>query len=169
MEFSYSTLAVASALGFAAQAQAQQTASPVNPLWRVGVGGSFNGSGDYPVLKAHMEYAPLLGAHVRSASRLAYIGNSDPIVLDGVFRVPQSYRAANLEQEFHWLPFGGNRAVELGVGGGGFVGYAKSESYTMYGRSSDRGYFSVPDNYKGVQVGYIASLYLDFALNQERT
>ncbi|SET51196.1 hypothetical protein [Hymenobacter actinosclerus] len=169
MKFVYLTLALAGVFGLATQAQAQQTASTVNPLWRVAIGSSLNGSGDYQVLKTHVEYAPLLGAHLRSVSRLAYVGSSHPITIGGVYHIPQSYHAANLEQELHWLPFGANRTVEFGVGGGGFVGYSKSRSYTSYGYSEYAGYFSVPDNYKGLHVGYIASLYLDFALNQERT
>ncbi|RSK47183.1 hypothetical protein [Hymenobacter rigui] len=138
-------------------------------LIRLGVGNSLNGSGDYQITKAHLEYAPQLGGHARLASRIAVITGSNHYNFGGGYTIPQSYRGVNLEQELHWLPFGANRIVEFGIGGGGFVGYAKTKSFSVAGFNEQQSFYYIPDNHAGLHIGYIASAYLDCALNQERT
>jgi hypothetical protein len=155
-------------LASTAQAQDSTPAPAKQHVVRVGAGSSLNGSGDYPVLKLYLEYAPQVGQHGRLASRLAYIGNSHPYEFGGGYIIPQSYRAVNLEQEMHWLPFGANKALEFGIGGGGFVGYSAQNSWLSAGVSNQQFEYE-PRREKGFHVGYIASAYLDFALNQANT
>ncbi|WP_375417786.1 hypothetical protein [uncultured Hymenobacter sp.] len=155
-------------------AQAESAAALVSAAFRsvlvgAGTGLSMSGSGDYLISKTHLEYAPQLGRHWRLASRLAYIGGSQPRKLGDQIVIPQSYRAVNLEQEIHWLPFGGGRLVEFGVGGGVFAGYGREMSIPQsgYGRdaSGNRRYFYTSKREQGLHVGYIASLYADVALD----
>ncbi|WP_426491641.1 hypothetical protein [Hymenobacter sp. 102] len=150
------------------QAQNSVPAPIKQHVVRLGAGSSLNGSGDYPMLKLHLEYAPQVGRHGRLASRLAYIGNSHPYEFGGGYTIPQSYRAVNLEQEIHWLPFGANKTLEFGIGGGGFVGYAAQNSW-LFARLNNQQFEYQPRREKGFHVGYIASAYLDVALNQENT
>lgn len=154
----------------AAKAQQAPAELPTHrpALLRVGVGNSLNGTGDYRVLKAHLEYAPQLGRHWRLGSRLAYIGGNEPYDFGGGFTIPQSYRAVNLEQEIYWLPFGNNKTVEFSLGAGVTGGYAKLTSFSSAGvRDGD---FSYEARYeRGFQVGYIVSAGLDVALDPSRT
>lgn len=155
-------------------AQVESAATPAPrrvALLRLGMGASLSGSGDYSVLKTHLEYAPQLGRHWRLGSRLAYIGGSQPLELGDGFTVPQSYRALNAEQEIHWLPFGAGRVVEFGLGGGVFAGYGQKIGFSHYGYSTDangnRSHYSYdPHNEQGFHVGYLASLYVDVALDR---
>jgi hypothetical protein len=131
-----------------------------------------NGSGDYSVLKMHLEYAPQLGQHWRLGSRLAYVGGSGDYMLPygtQEFRVPRSYRGVNAEQEVHWLPFGTGRTVEFGLGGGVYAGYAKHIGFTAAGYGLDANGspepFYTPRQEQGFHVGYMASLYVDIALD----
>ena len=168
MKFLYASLALASGLGFTAPAQAQQTEPTKNALWRVGLGKSLNGTGDYPVLKAHVEYAPQIGRHCRLGSRLAYIGGNEPYDFGYGFTIPQSYRAVNLEQEIYYLPFGTNKTVEFSIGVGVTGGYARLESFSSAGvRDGEFGYEARYE--RGFQVGYIVSTGLDVALDPRRT
>ncbi|UYZ63729.1 hypothetical protein [Hymenobacter weizhouensis] len=138
-------------------------------LFRLGVGNSLNGSGDYPVLKVSAEYAPQFGQHLRLGSRLAYIGSSEPYEFGYGYTIPQSYRALNLEQEVYWLPFRTGKTVEFSVGGGGFVGYAHQKSFQWASLDANRVFTYKAYRERGFHVGYIASLNLDFALTPDRT
>jgi len=137
-------------------------------LLRAGIGQSLNGTGDYKVLKAHLEYAPQLGQHWRLGSRVAYIGGNEPYDFGGGFTIPQSYRAVNLEQEIYWLPFGNNKTVEFSLGAGVTGGYAKLTSFSSaWVHDGEFGYSARYE--RGFQVGYIVSTGLDIALNPDRT
>ncbi|GGG57081.1 hypothetical protein GCM10011378_36510 [Hymenobacter glacieicola] len=138
-------------------------------MFRVGAGSALNGSGDYPVFKTYLEYAPQVGQQLRLGSRLAYIGNSHPRQLRDGYSIPQEYRAVNIEQEIYWLPFGAGKVVEFGVGGGVVAGYSKQKSYKAAGFNSQQEFFYTPDNTEGMHLGYIGSLYSDVALNPART
>ena len=143
-------------------------------LVRLGLGSSVNGSGDYSVLKAHVEYAPQFGRYCRLGSRLAYIGGSQPSDFGYGYTVPQSYRALNLEQEVYWLPFGLNKTVEFSLGVGAFVGYSKQKGFSQAGFNTadlngNQSFSFIPANEKGFNVGYIGSLNVDFALDEART
>lgn len=162
-----------------AQAQSVSSAPIHRPaLLRLGLGSSLNGSGDYGVTKLHVEYAPQFGRHLRLGSRLALLSGSEPYYFGYGYSIMQSYRALNAEQEVYWLPFGVNRAVEFSVGVGAFGGYG-SQKGIQYGGlrfvdangnlQTEPVLDYAPLNERGFHVGYIASLNLDVALNQERT
>ncbi|RSK24728.1 hypothetical protein [Hymenobacter metallilatus] len=110
-----------------------------------------------------------LGRHARLSSRVALITGSQPYDFGAGYTIPQSYRAVNLEQELHWLPFGANRTVEFGVGGGGFVGYAAQHGWLSAGFNSQQQFEYEPHRERGLHVGYIISIYADAALNPART
>ncbi|AHJ97269.1 hypothetical protein [Hymenobacter swuensis] len=153
-----------------AEAQHAPSKQPTHrpALLRVGVGQSLNGTGDYKVLKAHLEYAPQLGRHWRLGSRLAYIGGNEPYEFGYGFTIPQSYRAVNLEQEIYWLPFGNNKTVEFSLGAGVTGSYAKLTSFSSaWVQDGEFGYSARYE--RGFQVGYIVSTGLDVALDQSRT
>jgi hypothetical protein len=128
-------------------------------------------------VKAYLEYAPLLGRHLGSGTRLAFIGgsresfstvyNPDTYGGDGV-TVPfaMSYEAVNLEQEVYLYPFGNDKQVLFAVGGGGYVGYSN-----RYGAPATRmaswstGVKTLDlDHERGLHAGYMFSLNLDVAL-----
>lgn len=164
-------------------ATAQTTPAPAiaahrPALVRLGLGSSLNGSGDYGVTKLHVEYAPEFGRHLRLGSRLALLSGSQPYDFNYGYSVMQSYRALNVEQEVYWLPFGVNKTVEFSVGVGAFGGYGNQKGFQSGGvRFTDaNGNYSpeplfeyTPLHERGFHAGYIASLTLDVALNQERT
>lgn len=169
MKHLYSLLLVGALSAQGAYAQQQPTtAAAKQNLLRLGVGNSLNGTGDYVVLKAHLEYAPQLGKHGRLASRLAYIGKSHPYEFSTGYSIPQSYRAVNLEQEIHWLPFGANKTLEFGIGGGAFAGYSSQNGW-LWAIVSNQQIEYEPYREKGFHVGYLLSAYLDCALNQKNT
>lgn len=146
-------------------------------LLRVGMGVSLSSSSDFPVLRTHLEYAPQFGQHVRLGSRLAYLGGTEfkryafsSSSGSSEFAVPHSYRAVNAEQEIYWLPFGANKRVEFGVGGGGFLSYYRATSVAAITYGLDANYrvetFSyVPRRQQNVHAGFITSLYVDMALD----
>ncbi|WP_157530675.1 hypothetical protein [Hymenobacter norwichensis] len=158
-----------------ASAQATSSVPTHRPaLVRLGLGSSLNGSGDYGVTKLHVEYAPAFGRHLRLGSRLALLSGSDLYEFGRGYTALQSYRAVNVEQEVYWLPFGVNKAVEFSVGVGAFGGYGSQKGVAGGGlRANDStGELELnytPLNERGFHGGYIASLNLDVALNQERT
>lgn len=163
-----------------AQAQSEPIPATHRPaLLRLGLGSCLNGSGDYGVVKTYLEYAPQFGQHLRLGSRLAVISGSH--LLDfgedsngKNYTVKESYRAVNAEQEVYWLPFGVNKPLEFSVGLGAFGGYGTSKGL-MYGgfslnQSTGKLEFSyAPLNERGFHVGYLASLNLDFAIDEART
>ncbi|MBO0358138.1 hypothetical protein J0X19_09300 [Hymenobacter sp. BT186] len=163
----------------AAQAQTVSAAATHRPaLVRLGLGSSLNGSGDYGVTKLHVEYAPEFGRHLRLGSRLALLSGSELYEFGRGYTAPQSYRAVNVEQEAYWLPFGVNKAVEFSVGVGAFGGYGSQKGVTGGGlRFIDANGTPQPEpvldyvalRERGFHIGYLASLNLDVALNQERT
>lgn len=155
-------------------------AAPVHraALLRLGLGSCLNGSGDYGVTKLQVEYAPQFGRHLRLGSRLALISGSEPLDFGHGYTVAQSYRALNVEQEAYWVPFGVNRALEFSVGVGAFGGYGSQKGIRQGGLRHIDPYGNFlpepileyePLRERGFHVGYIASLNLDVALNQERT
>jgi hypothetical protein len=164
-------------------ATAQTAPAPVIPahrpaLVRLGLGSSLNGSGDYGVTKLHVEYAPEFGRHLRLGARLAFLSGSQLYDFEYGYSVMQSYRALNVEQEVYWLPFGVNKAVEFSVGVGAFGGYSDQKGFQSGGfRFIDANgnlqtepiFEYTPLHERGFHAGYIASLNLDVALNQERT
>ncbi|GAB3237089.1 hypothetical protein GCM10027346_28220 [Hymenobacter seoulensis] len=178
MLFRYASAILLGTLLTATFSSAQAQDAPPTPaahrpaLFRLGAGSSRNGTGDYPVFKGFVEYAPQFGQHVRLGSRLAYIGGNQPYYLDAGIElaVPQSYRALNLEQEAFWVPFGVNKVVEFGIGGGLVAGYSKQETFTSAGYNSQSGaYYYETAIEEGFHLGYMASLYADLALTQDRT
>jgi hypothetical protein len=175
--FSLGLLLAATALP--AQAQLEPGAATHRPaLLRLGVGSCLNGSGDYGVVKMHVEYAPQFGRHLRLGSRVAVISGSSSYDFGYGYVVPKSYRAVNLEQEVYWVPFGVNKPVEFSVGVGSFVGYGISKGL-RYGelRYTDfnGNFLTYPEfeyvsfQNRGFHVGYIASLNIDVAIDQART
>ncbi|WP_165370428.1 hypothetical protein, partial [Hymenobacter persicinus] len=83
---------------------------------------------------------------------------------------PQQYQALNAEQEVYWLPFGANKVVEFSLGGGGFAGYGRQQSFTRAGIDFEtQRFYYLPQNERGLHAGYLASATLDFALSASRT
>ena len=146
-------------------------AAPRPALLRLAVGPSLSSSGDFPVLKTQLEYAPQFSRHLRLGSRVAYTGGAEQKRYGDGFSVPRSYRAVSAEQEFYWLPFGTGRRGEFGMGGGVFVSYFKAADVVSitetYGAAGGPSFSYVPRKEYGIRAGYIASLYADLALNQK--
>lgn len=156
----------------AASAAAQQSAPPAPhrpALLRVGLGGSWLGTGDYYVPKASVEYAPQFGRHLRLGARLAYLSKSHPYVFGPGYTIPQSYRALNLEHEVYWLPIAAGKGVEIGLGAGVFGGYARQDGFRWARLTPDEGFRYDADKVRGFHVGYLASVNVDLALDPERT
>ncbi|WBA43468.1 hypothetical protein [Hymenobacter canadensis] len=159
-------------------AQAQD--APPRGSLQLGIGSAGVGTGDYMALKAHLEYARLLGRHLSTGTRLAFVGgsresfntvyNPDRPSNEGV-TVPyaMSYQAINLEQEFYLYPFGNDRRVLFAVGGGGYAGYS-----SRYGAPSTRlnpttgTTFLALDQENGLHAGYLFSFNLDVAVDPAR-
>ncbi|SNR60294.1 hypothetical protein [Hymenobacter mucosus] len=161
-------------------AQSATEAPATRASWHLGVGSAGVGTGDYMALKAHLEYAPLLGRHLGTGTRLAFIGGSresystvfNPDVVAGIgVTVPyaMSYEAVNLEQEVYVYPFGNDKQVLFALGGGGYVGYSN-----RYGAPATRLDFTTGvktltlDHEQGLHAGYMFSLNLDVALGASR-
>lgn len=133
-------------------------------------------------LKAHLEYAPLLGRHLGSGTRLAFIGGSresfntiykpynpsDPTTYSGNgITVPfaMSYEAVNLEQEVYLYPFGNDRQVLFAIGGGGYAGYSNRYGAPATYINWTTGTETLDlDHKRGLHAGYMFSLNLDVAL-----
>lgn len=173
-------MAVLSALSYSTRGQAP--AQLQRASWQLGIGSAGMGTGDYVTLKAHVEYSPLLGRHLGTGTRLAFIGGSrtdeatvfatDPRQSSGNVNVPYvlSYQAVNLEQEVYLYPFGNEKRVLFALGGGGYVGYS-----SRYGAPSNRlpspSSFQtvvVLDQESGLHAGYMFSLNLDVAVGASR-
>lgn len=163
------------------QCPAMAAAARRPALLRVGAGVSLSSIGDFPVLRTHLEYAPQLGARVRLASRLGYLSGTAVkqygFASSGgsyAFEAPHSYRAVNAEQEVYWLPFGANKRVEFGVGGGVFLSYYRAVSVAAINYEIDAAFrverFSyVPRREQNVHAGFLTSLYVDMALDPAAT
>ena len=163
---------------FAATVLAQE--APPRAGLQLGIGSAAVGTGDYTALKAHLEYTRLLGRHLGTGTRLAFVGgsresfntvyNPDRPGNEGV-TVPyaMSYEAINLEQEFYLYPFGNDKRVLFAVGGGGYAGYSN-----RYGAPSTRlntttgATFLTLDHQNGLHAGYLFSLNLDVAVDPAR-
>lgn len=175
------TIGFTAVLGlFAATALAQDV--PPRAGLQLGIGSAGVGTGDYMALKAHLEYTRLLGRHLGTGTRLAFVGGSresfstvyppEPRQGGAGITVPyaMSYEAVNLEQEFYLYPFGNDKRVLFAVGGGGYAGYSN-----RYGAPSNRlpdpsSYATVLalDHEKGLHAGYLFSLNLDVAVDPAR-
>ncbi|WP_188815929.1 hypothetical protein [Hymenobacter cavernae] len=147
--------------------------------WQLGLGSAGMGTGDYIGFKAHVEYAPLFGRYLGTGTRLAFVGGSresynwlkNPTPTSNGITVPfvMSYQALNAEQEVYIYPFGNNKRVLFALGGGGYLGYSN-----RYGAPETRGDFTtgtptvVLDQEHGVHVGYMFSLNLDVAVDENR-
>ncbi|GAB2465351.1 hypothetical protein GCM10011375_34690 [Hymenobacter qilianensis] len=166
------TVAVSSA-----SAQSTNTSSP--GTLQLGVGTAMMGTGDYKMLKAHLEYEmPFLG-YFGSGTRLAFAGGSSEERIQTVYNpqkpgstgvnVPlsQSYHTANLEHEFYLYPFGNDRQARFFVGGGGYVGYSNRYGYPQNHIDFATNETSLDlDHEKGVHAGYMFSLNFDVRLGQ---
>jgi hypothetical protein len=133
------------------------------------------GTGDYGLLKAHLEYARPFLRHFGTGTRFAlaggnrenYVTVSNPQRPGTEVNVPYalSYQTANLEQEVYLYPFGNDRQVLFFLGGGGYVGYSN-----RYGAPQNRVNFATNErtldleHEAGWHAGYMFSLNLDVRL-----
>lgn len=175
------TIRFTSVFGLFAATALAQDAPPRSGL-QLGIGSAGVGTGDYMALKAHLEYTRLLGRHLGTGTRLAFVGGSredistvyppEPRQGGAGINVPYAltYQAVNLEQEFYLYPFGNDKRVLFAVGGGGYAGYSN-----RYGAPSNRlpdpsSYATVLslDHQNGLHAGYLFSLNLDVAVDPAR-
>lgn len=159
-----------------ARAQVAEVRRPGTLQLAIGTAGM--GTGDYILLKAHLEYETLLLRHLGTGTRLALAGggsSEDRIqtVYDpqrpsspGVnVPVALSYQTANLEQEFYLYPFGNDRQARFFVGGGGYVGYSNRYGYPQNHIDFATNETSLDlDHEKGLHAGYMFSLNFDVRL-----
>lgn len=143
-------------------------ARPFQPAYlRVGLGTTSDVSSYYPCARLSVEYAPLLTRRLGLASRLVGVAGKPTSELER--QAPnQNYKAAYVEQEVLYYPFGHDQRVRFAVGAGGFAGYYKQNSFDFLqatnGQLTDYGLRS----YQGVHAGYLGSLQLEVALGQQQ-
>ncbi|WP_324677847.1 hypothetical protein [Hymenobacter sp. GOD-10R] len=178
----YRTISLAALLSAALPALSQDFSIPLaRATWQLGLGSAGMGTGDYMCFKAHVEYAPLFGRYLGTGTRLAFVAGSSESIntiystsLNSIgvgINIPfvMSYEAANVEQEIYVYPFGNDKQVLFALGGGGYIGYSN-----RYGAPENYGDFTTGtqtvrlDHERGLHVGYLFSLNLDVALDQNR-
>jgi hypothetical protein len=76
----------------------------------------------------------------------------------------QNYKAGYVEQEAIFYPFGTDKKVLFGVGGGGFLGYYKKNTYSSLSAVSGKLTDYQLATHEGFYGGYLLSLNLDVAV-----
>ena len=156
-------LLLALALPKLAGAQALSPDAPRPAYLRVGVGLTETRGTTYPIARAFVEYAPLLGQHWGWAGRLVGVTGAPTHGLES--QLPhQNYRAGYAQAEGRWYPWGNQRRLTVAFGAGGFVGYYRLNSYDyirgLYDRVVDYRLASA----QGIHAGVLGSVNAEVGL-----
>lgn len=155
-------------------AASEQTASAVpvtRPFQvaylRVGLGTSYDINKYYRCARLSAEYAPMLNRRLGLSGRLVGVLGKPSDSFEK--QVPnQNYKAAYVEQEVLFYPFGANKKVRFALGAGGFAGYYKKNGTSYISAVSGEVVDYGLATQQGVHAGYIGSLSLETALGQEQ-
>ncbi len=159
-------MAALSPLASRAQAPAETRPLAHPSHLRLGLGTTYDIVGYYRCARVSLEYAPMLTRKIGLASRVVGV-RGKPSGESMESQLPnQNYKAAYLEQEVVFYPFGNDKRVNFGVGGGGFVGYYRRNGFNNFQTVAGRVTSYELASREGGHAGYIFSLNLDVALGQ---
>ncbi|WP_022826334.1 hypothetical protein [Hymenobacter norwichensis] len=114
-----------------------------------------------------MEYAPLLSRRLGLAGRL--VGVIGKPTSDFEKQLPQqNYKAAYVEQEVLFYPFGSEKRVRFALGAGGFAGYYKRNSFDYVSGVSGQVTDYKLASQDGVHAGYLGSLSVEAGLGSQQ-
>ncbi|WP_324672101.1 hypothetical protein [Hymenobacter sp. GOD-10R] len=129
---------------------------------RLGVGTTYEITGGYRCERLALEYAPTLTNHLGLASRVAFVFGKPTDKLER--QVPnQNYKAGYIEQEAIFYPFGTDKKILFGLGGG-FLGYYKKNTYSSFSAVAGTLKDYTLAAHDGFHGGYLLSLNLDMAV-----
>jgi len=130
---------------------------------RLSLGTTYDINGYYRCGRLAVEYAPTLTRHLGLAGRLVGVLGKPTDQLER--QAPnQNYKAAYVEEEAIFYPFGTNKRLLFGVGAGGFAGYYKNNGFESLSAVSGKLTQYKLASWEGVHAGYIFSLNLDVAI-----
>lgn len=158
------------ALTGAAQVAPVPAAAPApRPAFlRVGLGPAYDIDNYYRCARLTAEYVPMLTRHLGLASRVAAVVGRPPGNSLEAQLPRQNYRAVYLEQEAVFYPLGTDKRVLLGLGGGGFVGYYRKNTFDfLQGNSGQVTDFRLTSR-GGIHAGYLFSLSVEVGLGQQQ-
>jgi hypothetical protein len=134
---------------------------------RVGLGTSYDIDKYYRCARFSVEYAPMLNRRLGLSGRLVGVLGKPSSSFEK--QVPkQNYKAAYVEQEVLFYPFGAEKKVRFALGAGGFAGYYKKNTTSYISGVSGKVVDYGLATQQGVHAGYIGSLSLETALGQEQ-
>lgn len=135
---------------------------------RVGFGTSYDIDKYYRCARLSAEYAPMLNRRLGLSGRLVGVLGKPSDSFEK--QVPnQNYKAAYVEQEVLFYPFGADKKVRLALGAGGFAGYYKKNGTSYISAVSGKVVDYGLTTQQGVHAGYIGSLSLETTLGQEQS
>ena len=142
--------------------------APRKPSYlRLGLGTTYDFAGYYRCTRVSAEWAPMLTRRLGLASRLVGVAGKPDDSYER--QAPhQNYKAAHVEQEAIFYPFGADKRIVFGVGGGGFVGYYKKNSFDYLQFTDGKLVDYRLASWEGTHAGYLLSLNLEVALGAER-
>jgi hypothetical protein len=134
---------------------------------RVGLGTSYDINKYYRCARLCVEYAPMLNQRLGLSGRLVGVLGKPSSSFEK--QLPnQNYKAAYVEQEILFYPFGINKRVRFALGAGGFAGYYKKNGFSHFSAVSGEVVDYGLNSQQGVHAGYIGSLNLEAALGKEQ-
>lgn len=135
---------------------------------RLGLGTTYDIVGYYRCARVSLEYAPMLSRQIGLASRIVGVSGK-PSHKELESQLPnQNYKAAYLEQEVVFYPFGNDKRVNVGVGAGGFAGYYHRNSFNNFQSVSGKVTDYKLASQQGFHGGYMFLLNLDVVLGQRQ-
>lgn len=145
--------------------------APVRPFQvaylRLGLGTSHEISYNYRCARFFVEYSPLLTRRLGLAGRL--VGIAGKPTSDFEKQLPkQNYKAAYVEEEVLFYPFGADKRVRFAVGAGGFAGYYKRNGFDYINVVSGKVTDYKLASEQGVHAGYLGSLSVEAGLGAQQ-